>query len=140
MAHKYGLISVTEKNSRLQKAAMRIMTFSEFKAHSGPLFKQLKILKFSDSIAFNNCLFVHDYFNNDLPLSFSNILKLTYDLYEYSAKTGKLYVWCVFFVMDSEFDLFFFLLTYSSKSSLFFSSTSSFVNFICSGFIAVDVV
>ena len=52
------------------------MTFSEFKAHSEPLFKQLEILKFRDSIAVNNCLFVHDYFNNDLPLSFSNIFKI----------------------------------------------------------------
>ena len=89
------LISVTEKITRLQKAAMRIMTFSEFKAHSEPLFKQLEILKFRDSIAVNNCLFVHDYFNNDLPLSFSNIFKITYDMYEYStrqATTGKLYI------------------------------------------------
>ena len=42
--------SVTGKISRLQKAAMRIMTFSEFRAHSEPLFKKLEILKFQDSI------------------------------------------------------------------------------------------
>ena len=45
------LISVTDKISRLQKAAMRIMAFSEFHAHSEPLFKKLEILKFLDSIA-----------------------------------------------------------------------------------------
>jgi hypothetical protein len=53
------LISVTAKISRLQKAAMRIMTFSEFKAHSEPLFKKLEILKFQDSITVNNCSFVY---------------------------------------------------------------------------------
>jgi hypothetical protein len=89
------LISVTDKISRLQKAAMRIMTFSEFRAHSEPLFKQLEILKFRDNIAVNNCLFVYDYFSNELPVSFSNTFKITYDLYEYStrqATTGKLYI------------------------------------------------
>ena len=34
------LMSVTDKIFRLQKAAMRIITFSEFRAHSEPLFKQ----------------------------------------------------------------------------------------------------
>ena len=55
------LISVNDKISRLQKSAMRIMTFSEFRAHSEPLFKKLEILKFRDSIAVNNCSFVYDY-------------------------------------------------------------------------------
>ena len=89
------LISVTDKISRLQKAAMRIMTFSEFRAHSEPLFKQLEILKFRDNIAVNNCLFVYDYFSNELPVSFSNTFKITYDLHKYStrqATTGKLYI------------------------------------------------
>ena len=36
------LISVTDKISRLQKTAMRIMTFSEFRAHSEPLLKKLE--------------------------------------------------------------------------------------------------
>ena len=44
------LLSISEKISRLQKNAARIMTFSEFKAHSEPLFKQLEILKFTDNI------------------------------------------------------------------------------------------
>ena len=55
------LLSVTDKISTLQKNAMRIMTFSEFRAHSEPLFKDLEILKLVDSITLNNCIFVHDY-------------------------------------------------------------------------------
>ena len=89
------LISVTEKISRLQKAAMRIMTFSEFRAHSEPLFKKLEILKFTDSIAVNNCSFVHDYFNGKLPRSFTNTFLRTDNLYEYStrqAASGQLYI------------------------------------------------
>ena len=72
---------------------MRIMTSSEFKAHSEPLFKKLQILKFHDSIAVNNCSFVHDYFHNNLPNSFINTFIRSNDLYEYStrqATTGKI--------------------------------------------------
>ena len=55
---------------RLQKSAMRIMTFSEFKAHSEPLFKKLEILKFQDSLSLTNCIFVYDYLHRNLPQSF----------------------------------------------------------------------
>jgi hypothetical protein len=71
------------------------MTFSEFRAHSEPLFKKLEILKFRDSIAVNNCSFVYDYFNKNLPISFTNTFIRTNDLYEYitrQATTGKLYI------------------------------------------------
>ena len=64
------LLSVTDKISRLQKSAMRIMTFSEFKAHSEPLFKQLEMLKFTDNITLYNCVFVFDYLHGNLPESF----------------------------------------------------------------------
>ena len=74
---------------------MRIMTFSEFRAHSEPLFKKLEILKFTDSIAVNNCSFVYDYFNKNLPGAFTNTFIRTNDLYNHStrqATTGKLFI------------------------------------------------
>ena len=89
------LMSVTDKIFRLQKAAMRIMTFSEFRAHSEPLFKKLEILKFTDSIAVNNCSFVYDYFHNNLPGSFTNTFIRANDKHNYStrkATTGQLYI------------------------------------------------
>ena len=72
---------------------MRIMTFSEFRAHSEPLFKKLEILKFHDNIAVNNCLFVYDYFNKKLPHSFSNTFFRANDSYSYltrQATSGQL--------------------------------------------------
>ena len=71
------------------------MSFSEFKAHSEPLFIKLQILKFRDSIAVNNCSFVYYYFHNNLPASFINTFIRTNDLYEYStrqATTGQLFI------------------------------------------------
>ena len=67
-----SLHAVTDNISLLQKKAVRILTFSEFHDHSEPLFKNLKILKVKDNIFLQNCLFVHDYFNGNLPKSFSN--------------------------------------------------------------------
>ena len=64
------LLSVTDKISILQKNAVRIMTYSDFNAHSVPLFKQLDILKFQDNIVLQNCLFVYDYLKGNLPSSF----------------------------------------------------------------------
>ena len=52
-----NLCSVSHKISTLQKNAVR-MTFSDFKAHSEPLFKKIEILKFKDNIVLQNCLFV----------------------------------------------------------------------------------
>ena len=48
----------------------RSMTFSNFNAHSEPLFKQLDILKFNENIVFQNCLFVYNYLKGDLLSSF----------------------------------------------------------------------
>ena len=66
------LMTVNEKVFRLQKSAMRIMTFSDFKAHSEPLFKDLGILKFQHNIDISNCLFVYDYLHKTLPKAFTN--------------------------------------------------------------------
>ena len=62
--------AVTEKMLILQKYTVRIINFSDFKAHSEPLFKKLNILKFKGNIILQNCLFVYDYLKGNLPNSF----------------------------------------------------------------------
>ena len=84
-----------DKITRLQKSAMRIMTFSEFLAHSDPLYKKLEILKFCDSLAVNNCSFVYDFFHQKLPNSFTDTFFRAEELYQYStrqATSGQLYI------------------------------------------------
>ena len=63
-----------KKIFKLQKNALRIITFSDFRASTNPLFKKLGILKISDNITLQNCLFVHDALNNKLPSNFKNFL------------------------------------------------------------------
>ena len=79
----------------LQKNAMRIITFSEYKAHTNPLFKALKILKFKDQIELFNCLLVHDQLNNILPENFNTYFTTNKDLNNIdtrSSKTTKLFI------------------------------------------------
>ena len=64
------LVEVSNTISRIQKSAMRILTFSDFKAHHEPLCKKLGILKFVDNIELSNCIFVHDFLNKNLPVSY----------------------------------------------------------------------
>ena len=58
-----------------QKKALRIMSFSDFQAHTSTLFKQYKLLKLDDLISLNNILFVHDFLTRKLPKSFSTFFK-----------------------------------------------------------------
>ena len=72
--------TITDSIHRLQKKAVRIMSFSEFREHSEPLFKRLEILKVQDAIFLQNCTFVYDFFHDNLPKSFVDIFcKLAYN-------------------------------------------------------------
>ena len=82
--------NVIEKISILQKNAVRFMTFSQFKAHSEPLFKKLKILKVKDNIFLQNCLFVYDYFHGNLPKSFDNIFMKLEDLHTNNTRNAHI--------------------------------------------------
>ena len=59
----------------LQKKAVRIMTFSNFREHSSPLFKMLNILKFPDLISYRIALFMYNYYTDRYPRAFSNFFE-----------------------------------------------------------------
>ena len=71
--------SINMNNSRifkLQKSAVRLLTFSDYFSSSQPLFLQLKLLKVSDEIKLQNVLLIHDTINEKSPPSISDILDL----------------------------------------------------------------
>ena len=72
-AQVWGLLNNAKINKieRAQKAAVRIITFSDFKAHSSPIFQELRILKFRDYIQLQHILLVYDFKNKRLPKSFN---------------------------------------------------------------------
>ena len=49
----------------LQKKVLRLITFSDFRAPSAPLFRQLSILNVHQLCIFNTCLFIFDLKNNN---------------------------------------------------------------------------
>ena len=60
----------------LQKKAVRIISKSNYRAHTDPLFKKLKILKFEDMIKFCQFDFMHSLFYCFLPYSFQNVWRV----------------------------------------------------------------
>lgn len=79
-----------ENISKLQNRAMRIINFKEFDADCNPLYKDMKILKLMDFIALQNCLFVHDFFDNRLPACFDNYFKRIRDIHSYPTLNSEL--------------------------------------------------
>ena len=61
--------------TELQKKAIRIITFSPFRTHSSPLFKELNLLKFPDIVQFCTVLFMHQYHCDTLPIIFTDFFK-----------------------------------------------------------------
>jgi hypothetical protein len=65
--------NVISKLEKLQKKAIRIICGSNFNSHTEPLFKKCEILPLKLLIHFFKILFMYDYRNNLLPLSFENM-------------------------------------------------------------------
>ena len=68
----------TSRIYKLQKSATRILTFSDFQAHSDPLFKELKILKISQLVNLRNLVLVHEALNKSCPRDIINTFNLKY--------------------------------------------------------------
>ena len=86
----WGLNSnfLLDKLDRLQKSAMRIMTFSGFRDHANPILKDFKILKIRDQIKLLNILFVHDWWNNRLPSCFDNAFLAREDVHSHATRAA----------------------------------------------------
>ena len=57
----------------LQKRAIRSITKSQYNSHTEHLLQECSILKIQDQFNVEVTLFMHDYVNNKLPTSFTNI-------------------------------------------------------------------
>ena len=58
---------------KLQKRAIRVVTYSRYNAHAEPLFKNLNILMVTDIIRLQQLKFGHRYINCNLPEYFSRL-------------------------------------------------------------------
>ena len=90
-----GGTSEVSRICKLQKQAVRLMTFSDYNAPSLGLFSQLEILRLEDLIKLNLCLLMHEWHNYKLPTAFdkffryrcSNVGTRSSDVYRLSLPT-----------------------------------------------------
>ena len=73
----------------LQKKLLRLMTFSNFDAHSNPIFLKLKILKFQDLVYIYTALFMYDYDSNNLPSPFNSYFLQVNQKHSYSTRLAS---------------------------------------------------
>ena len=73
----------------LQKKAVRIITFSDFKAHSSLLFKNLNLLKLPDIIKLYTASFIHQYNKGTLPENFNNFFTSVRSKHQYSTRLAS---------------------------------------------------
>ena len=74
----------------LQKKALRIIKFSEYREHTSPLYVKLNILKFSDLVYFHNALFMHDYHSGNLPSSFNLFFTKVNQKHSYNTRLASI--------------------------------------------------
>jgi hypothetical protein len=79
-----------KKVVKLQNRALRIITFSDFHADSNPLYGNLGVLKLTDQIFLQNCLFVHDALSCVSPICFQKYFILTKNIHSLNTKNAKL--------------------------------------------------
>ena len=66
-----------------------------FYDHVSHLYKDYKLLKLRDLITLKNLIFVHDFFNNNLPESFEGYFSLTRDMHPHAMRNahhGQMFV------------------------------------------------
>ena len=88
--------SSLKKLEILKKKSVRIISNSNYNAHTAPLLKKYEILKLDDQILYSKLVFFSDYINNRLPASFNNTWIKNGDRHGYQLRTDdEFYVpWC----------------------------------------------
>jgi hypothetical protein len=71
----YGCATTTslDKLRKMQKKAIRVICNASYRAHTAPLFKELKILPLDELIKYSNVKFMHFYYLKQLPMSFNGM-------------------------------------------------------------------
>jgi hypothetical protein len=71
----YGCATTTnlDKLSKMQIKAICAISNASFRAHTAPLFKELKILPLDELITYSNVKFMHYYYLKQLPMSFHGL-------------------------------------------------------------------
>ena len=88
----------------MQKKAIRLITVSDFHAHTSPLFFELELLKLQDHIKLQTFYFMHQFFIGKLPKIFDSFFIKTSDKHNvntrFATRTTSFYVPKIRWTMD----------------------------------------
>ena len=77
--------------TKLQKKCIRILTFSNFNSHTGPLFYELKLLKFEDIVINQKILFMYDTFQDHIPDQLKKLFTFNKTIHSYETRSQLLF-------------------------------------------------
>ena len=70
----------------LQKKCIRIMSFSDFRSQTNPIFMNLKILKGCEIIKLQQLKLLYEFMNNSLPADLKDMFKLNSDIHNHQTR------------------------------------------------------
>ena len=73
----------------LQKKAIRIITFSEYRSHTSPLFKRLNLLKLIDIVYLDTSFFMYQFNNGNLPNNFNDCFTSVNTRHQYGTRLAS---------------------------------------------------
>ena len=79
-----------ERLTKLQKRCTRLLTFSEFLAHTNPLYYQLQILKITDIFTFQKIIFMLETFKGTTPVELQNLFVSNKNIHSYATRSREL--------------------------------------------------
>ena len=80
----------TRRIFKLQNRAQRILEFADFRDEANPLYKNNKILKLSDQVTTQNCIFVFDYLKKNLPQCFNTYFTRINEIHNIQTTSSRL--------------------------------------------------
>ena len=81
--------TILEILHKLQKRTTRIILYTDYRAHSKPLFNKLDILNIYDLCRTQILLFVYKSCNNLMPSKYTNYFTRTKEVHQYSTRSSK---------------------------------------------------
>ena len=78
--------TLIQKIFLLQKKAIRAITFSDFRAHTSPIFKDINTLKVNDLFQYQVSSIMWDYDHNTLPKSLNSLFTKTKTTHSYRTR------------------------------------------------------
>jgi len=82
--------SVLQRLSVLQNNILRIMTFTKYRCHLTPLYKNLKILKMNDIYQFELAKFMHKFHHGKLPEIYKEYFQETSSVHSYQTRFANM--------------------------------------------------